>query len=250
MEGQTESPKKPAQPESGSSLLYNLLFNLFLPILILGKGGEWFGWDPKMVLIVALNFPIWYGVKDLVAEKRINWFSVLGLVSVLLKGMIGLLQLSPFWVAVNEAALPLVIGIAVLASSWMRKPFGRTILFQEALFDMPKVRAALQANDKTAEVESYLRVLTRWLAGTFLFSAIMNVIMARIFVKTHPAIDAEKFNTELAAMQGWSYLFISVPAVVVILLLLWVFVGKLSQLTGLTTEEMFVESAKGKNSEK
>jgi len=53
--------------------------------------------------VVALLFPIGYGIWDWSKEKKINIFSALGLISVLLTGGIGLFELPTQWVAIKEA---------------------------------------------------------------------------------------------------------------------------------------------------
>jgi hypothetical protein len=55
---------------------------------------------------------------------------VLGLVSILLTGGIGLLQLDTRWLAVKEAAIPGLIGLAVLMSTRTRYPLVKTAAVQ------------------------------------------------------------------------------------------------------------------------
>ncbi len=52
-----------------------------------------------MALVVALLFPIIYGGMDLVRNKKFNFISALGFISVLLTGGIGLLELDTRWLA-------------------------------------------------------------------------------------------------------------------------------------------------------
>ena len=54
-------------------------------------GRHWLG--PKWGLIVALVFPLGYGVYDFVRRRKTNFISVLGFVSVLLSGGLGLMKL-------------------------------------------------------------------------------------------------------------------------------------------------------------
>src|SRR5690606_30925088 len=95
----------------------NMVVNILIPVVVLKKGAEWLpALPPVGVLGVALLFPVVYFLYDLYQRRKYNFISVLGFVSVLLTGGIGLAQLNPVWVAVKEAAIPAVIGIAVLAS--------------------------------------------------------------------------------------------------------------------------------------
>ena len=47
---------------------------------------------PVWGLIVALAFPVSYGIYDFIARKKTNLFSVLGFVGILLSGVLGLSQ--------------------------------------------------------------------------------------------------------------------------------------------------------------
>lgn len=75
-----------------------------------------------MALVVALLFPVVYGGMDLIRNKKFNFISALGFISVLLTGGIGLLELDTRWLALKEALIPGLIGIAVLGSTFTRYP--------------------------------------------------------------------------------------------------------------------------------
>lgn len=108
--------------------LIDLAVSILLPSLILMKlsGEERLGADGA--LLVALAFPLGWGLWELAKYRKFNWIALLGLISVLLTGGIGLLQLDTQWLAVKEAAVPGIIGIAVLASTRTRYPLIRTLL--------------------------------------------------------------------------------------------------------------------------
>jgi hypothetical protein len=56
-------------------------------------------------------------------------------VSTLLTGGIGLLKLDAQWLAVKEAAIPALIGLAVLGSNWTSGPLIRILVFNPTLFE-------------------------------------------------------------------------------------------------------------------
>src|SRR5690554_5061120 len=92
----------PTSPKR-ESLLANLVLNIAVPTIILSKfsGEEYLG--IKMGIVVALAFPLLYGARDFVVRRKLNVFSALGLVSVLLTGGISLLELDPKYIAIKEA---------------------------------------------------------------------------------------------------------------------------------------------------
>ena len=93
--------------------LLDLLISIVIPSIILMKfsGEDHLGtvWG----LVVALSFPLFYGLYERITQQKFNIISILGLISVLLTGGIGLLKLDPEWLAIKEAAVPLVIGLIV-----------------------------------------------------------------------------------------------------------------------------------------
>jgi intracellular septation protein A len=96
--------------------MIDLLVSIIAPSVILMKfsGDEAFG--ATTALVVALAFPLSWGLYELLKYKKFNFIALLGLISVLLTGGIGLLQLDTQWLAVKEAAIPGLIGIAVLVT--------------------------------------------------------------------------------------------------------------------------------------
>ena len=79
------------------------------------------------------GLPAGLGLWELARYRKFNWIALLGLISVLLTGGIGLLQLDTQWLAIKEAAVPGIIGIAVLASTRTRYPLIRTLLYNPGI---------------------------------------------------------------------------------------------------------------------
>jgi hypothetical protein len=222
----------------------NLGVNILIPVLILKKGADWLpALSPGGVLIVALLFPVAYFVYDLYQRRKYNFISILGFVSVLLTGGIGLLQLNPIWIAVKEAGIPALIGIAVIASLKTRYPLVRTFLYNKEIIEVEKIDAALTERNNHAGFEKLMTTCTWLLAGSFLVSAVLNFILARIIVTTDPAENAVVFNSELGSLAAWSWPVIVIPCMVVMMLALWKLISGIKTLTGLELEEVFRQPA-------
>ena len=105
---------KSQMPEKQESLLLNLLCNIILPTLILTKlsNDDYLG--IKLAIIVALAFPLIYGLHDFITRGKLNFFSGLGILSVSLTGGISLLEMDAIYIAIKEASIPGVLGIATL----------------------------------------------------------------------------------------------------------------------------------------
>ena len=113
----------------------------------------------KTALMLALAFPLGWGSFELIKYRKFNFIALLGLVSVLLTGGIGLLKLDNQWLAIKEAAIPGIIGIAVLVSTRTRFPLIRTMLFNKTVLNVDKIHERLEQAGNTALFE------TRLLAG-------------------------------------------------------------------------------------
>ena len=187
-------------------------------------------------LLLALAFPIGWGAWDLAQRRKLNPFAALGLISILLTGGIGLLQLDTQWLAVKEAAVPGVIGLAVIFSAHTRYPLVRVLLYTPALLDVDRVRERLAARGTEHDFEARLRIATWMLGGTFFFSAAMNYFLAT-WIVVSPA-GSTAFNEELGRMTLLSYPMIALPATVMMMLVLYYLSRVIHEWTGLKMTEL------------
>jgi hypothetical protein len=226
----TESQK----PEN---LLVNLVCNILLPTIVLMKFSteKWLG--PMWGLVVALAFPVTYGVYDRITRRKTNFLSILGLVSVLLSGGMGLAKVGGLGFAIKDAVLPTLIGLAVLFTLRTKRPLVREMFFNESIVDVPRVEAALAANGKQEQFEALLRRASVWLAVTFIASAPVNFALARYILRSPPGTP--EFNAELGKMHWVGPLVIAVPSMVVMMVVFWKLFAGLAELTGLTQDEIF-----------
>lgn len=215
--------------------LIELLITLILPSLILMKlsGPEDLG--TRNALLVALAFPLFWGAWSLMRERKVNLLAVLGLCSVLLTGGIGVLQLDAQWLAVKEAAIPGLIGLAVFVSAFTSKPLVRVLLLSPALLNVERIQENLQQRGNTLAFETRLRSATWMLGGSFLFSSVMNYFLAA-WVVTSPA-GTQAFNEELGRMNLLSYPVIALPSMLIMLALFYYLARSLNQLAGLKLTE-------------
>ena len=242
-EQQPSSLKKSAPPKRENTFL-NLGFNILLPIVILDKGKKWFGGylEPYFdnvsigVLLIAIAFPVGYFIYDYFKRAKYNIFSILGLVSVLLTGGIGILSIPTGWFAVKEAAIPLVLGIAVVVSLKTPYPLIRTLLYNPEIMHVERVQTALREHKAEADFEELLKTCTWLLAGSFLLSAILNYILAKWIVVSPSGTDA--FNAEVSKMMRWSWLVIAVPSMAIMMVALFKLMSGIKRMTGLELEQV------------
>ncbi len=239
-------PTAPAAlPEKQENILLNLLCNVALPSFILIKfsgpakilGMQSPGLGPVWALLAALAFPVGYGAYDLVVRRKWNFFSVVGFISTLLTGGLGLFEVAAVWIAVKEAAVPLIFGVAVLGSQWTATPLVRTLLYSDKIIDTARVAAALAARGTQAAFDRLLAQATWMLAGSFFLSATTNFVLARVVLKSPP--DTVEFKAEMGRMLALSWPVNVLPSIVVTLGALWYLLAGIKRLTGLSLDDVF-----------
>lgn len=216
----------------------DLIISIVLPSIILMKfsGEEQLG--PTWALIVALSFPVCYGLYELIFNGKRNLMAVLGVISVLLTGGIGLLKIDAQWLAVKEAAIPLCIGIGVLIANKLGYPLVKKLLFNPAIMKVDKIDEELEKRNNKQVFESRLDRANTLLAGTFLFSAVMNYFLAKFIVRSESGSSA--FNEELGRMTLLSYPVIAIPSMLMMMAIFWFIWRTINRLTELSLEEIMV----------
>ena len=224
------------QTDKKPNPLLEIAITIIVPALILNylSGKDRLG--TTGALLFALALPLGWGILDGIRRRKLNWLAALGVVSTLLTGSIGLLELDAFWLAVKEAAVPSLIGAVIFGSAWTKTPLIRLLVFNATLFDVDKVHKALEERDATQAFEQRLRIGTVLLAGTFFFSAVANFVLAR-WVVTSPA-GTEAFNHELGRLTALSYPIIAVPSMIMMMALMFWLARGAKALTGLDLNDM------------
>lgn len=228
---------RPRSPAKRENMLVNLAFNILVPSLILAKlsGPEWLG--PQLALVVALAFPLGYGIWDFAQRRTANFVSILGFVSTLATGGLGLMAVDGIWFAVKEATVPALIGLVLWASMGSKRPLVRQFLFNEQVIDVERVDAELAARNNQQAFEQLLRSASYLLVASFAFSAVLNFVLAR-WLLVSPA-GSEAFNAELAQMNLLSWPIIALPSMAISMFALWRLIKGVSSLSGLPLEQIF-----------
>ena len=239
------------------NMLLNLGFNLLLPIVILRKGDEWLG-KPlanitdsapesavvgSIILLLAISFPVSYGILDLIRRRKWNFFSILGAISALLTGGIGLLPgANVLMFAIKESALPAILGVITIITLKTKKPLVRLFLYNPEIIKVALVDKKLMELGTKSHFDRLL-VKCTWLIGlSFAVSAILNFILSRMIVVTEPSLDKIAFNDEVGQMMGWSLPVISIPCMIVSGYAFWLLIKGIKQFTGLSMEEVMAQA--------
>jgi hypothetical protein len=229
-------PTPPAPRPKAENLFLNLICNVALPTAIMSWGSGERALGPRWGLIVALLFPLGYGIHDFIQRRRFNFISGIGFVSVLITGGFGLMKLDGFWFAVKDGALPVLIGVAVLASIRAKEPLIHEILYNPQLIDVERIDAALTQRGTQAGFTQLMRTSSYLIAAAMFVSAALNYGFARAIITSPPGTEA--FNKELAKMHWVSLLGLSIPTMAMMFYALWRLLKGIGELSGLTLDEI------------
>ncbi len=229
-------PTHPAPAPKAENLFLNLAFNLVAPTAIMSLASGEHALGPKWGLLVALLFPLGYGIYDFAQRRRLNFISAIGFVSVLITGGFGLMKLDGFWFAVKDGAIPALIGVAVLASLRAKEPLVHEILYNPQMIDVERVDRALTERNAHEGFTALMRKSSYLIAAAMLVSAALNYGFARWIIVSPP--DTEAFNKELGRMHWVSMLGLSIPTIAMMMYALWQLLKGLEGLSGLTLDEI------------
>ena len=245
--------------------LANILINVIIPVLILsylskdpviqaklGKTAHLWHLGPLKALALALLLPLGYGSWHYLKTRKGNLFSALGLVSVLLSGGLTLYlwnqngTVKPhagFLFGIKEASIPLMLGIAILTSYRSPSPLIRVFLYNDTIFDIPKIETRVAELAAQGEYDRLLFAATKLFAASFFLSALMNLGLAQWFFRGFDAaaIDAlEQYNEIIARVIGWAFAVIGVPIVIFLFFTLRRLLKGLEALTGMNEDELML----------
>ncbi len=231
------SPTTPSAAPKPENIWLNLLCNVILPGFFLSQLSKPDRLGPVWGLVVSLSLPLGYGVWDLATRRKFNIFSVLGFVSTLATGVLGLLKTDAYWVAIKEAAIPLLLGLAIPLSLRTPQPLVKTLLFNDQVLDTHRIEQALAERNMAAPFELLLARSSWILAASFLISAVLNFSLARWLLTAGPG--SPEFNAQLGKMSWLSWPVIVVPTFGMMLFALFRLMRGVEHLSGLKPEEIF-----------
>lgn len=233
----SNAPTMAKKPVSTESPLAVLLFNIVIPAIILYRFSKPNYLGPTNALVVALIFPLGFGLYDFAMRRKANPISLLGFLSILATGSIGVFHLDGSWFAIKEAAIPTMMGLAVVISLRTKSPLIKTMLYNDRIIDVVKVDQELTARDNTAAFNLLLVRVTWLLGASFLLSAALNFLLATYLVKS-PAGTPE-FNEQLGKMTALSYPIIVIPCMLMTMGALYWLLSGIKKLTGLDLDTIF-----------
>jgi hypothetical protein len=247
-QGQPDTQARP-QAQKPENPWINILFNILIPVFILNQLTRRLDENgPLIALLVALAFPLGYGIYDYLTRKKKNWLSLLGIVNVGFTGGMGLFQLEGIWFAIKEATFPALIGIAVYVSAFTRNPLMKLMAVDTGALDMQRISLRLTELGKEGAFFAHLRKSTKLMAVSFAISSFLNFVIAiRVFTQIDTALpELERqaiLNEQIADMTWLGFAFIALPLMVFTFAVMWYLIAGIKRLTGLSLEEIMMIEA-------
>lgn len=224
--------------------LISLIFSIIIPAIILSKFSSPDRLGVLPGFLIALAFPISFAIYNFIVTKKAGFIAILGFVSIFLTGIIGVFKFPSEWIAIKEASVPLLIGLAIIIS--LKTPFSlvKKFLYNDELLDIENIEHLLAENNNKEKLEKSLVKATFMLAGSFLISAILNFTLAKVLIQS-PSGTAQ-FNEELGKMTALSYPVIALPCTIIMFFAFWYIFSSLKKLTGLKMEDLLSETLRNK----
>ncbi len=213
---------------------FNLLLNVVLPSFILIKFSKPEFLGPFWGLIIALAFPICYGIYDWFARKDFNVISLFGFISVLLTGGISLMELDSFWIIVKETSIPLLIALFILIFREKAEKFIAKMFLE--ILDEEKIEEKLSKKDKKIFLKKSFSKTTKYVVFTFLLSAFLNFTLAYVLINSEPG--TVEYNAEIGKMTALSFPLIALPSTAVLIFVIFRLINNVKKKTGLNLEEI------------
>ncbi len=146
---------------------------------------------PDKALIIALALPVCYGIWFFWRHRKLNFFSVIGLISVLLTGGLTLYlwqedgsvrENAPTLFGIKEGSIPLILGLAIFGSHWTKTPLLNTFLYSPQIFDIGKIERVVEERNENEGYTKLLFTCTIFFSASFLVSTIANFFLAQHFL--------------------------------------------------------------------
>lgn len=232
-----DAPSTPSKPQENP--LANIMINVLLPVVVLNFLSKENRLGPVWALIVAVSLPLGYGIWFAATRRKANFFSILGLVSILLTGVLGLYRTKAIWFAFKEALVPTIFGLAILGSHWTKKPLINVFLLSPELFDLNRIRKRVVERGQEVAYRMMEFQGTLMLAGSMFVSAVANYFLAMHFLsgKEH---DLVLYNEAIGKLTGWGFAVIGIPMLVVMVFTLMMILKRIKNITGLEQDDIFL----------
>lgn len=212
----------------------NILVNIAIPVVVLLTLSAPDRLGALPALLVAIGIPAIWGMIGLFRTRKLETSAVLGIVSVLATGVIGVFELSTRLFAVKEAAIPIVFAVLLVASNATKFPI--VTLLADMVQRRERVLAEVDRLGKQAQYRKHIETSGVIWAVIMTVSGVLKFLLASWLV-TSPA-GSEAFNRELASYELWQLPTTFTLSGILILSLIWYLASGTASIINMSPEEV------------
>lgn len=257
------SDQSPAKSRPSASWV-GIFMNVLVPVLLLEycsegsinplirmQGQRIWEIGPLWAMLIALAFPIVYGIHSRIRQGKFDLMSAVGMAGVILTGVISLFVISPSGVVhqstpwlfgIKEALIPLFLAVAVLVSSRTNAPLLRVFIYTEDMFNIRRIEGEVHVRGNEIAYDALMVRITWILAGAFLFSSLANFTVSFGFMSPVVLLPVAEqqvaYNVAIGRITWWGFLIIGVPLLVALGIIIVHLIGGLERLTGLERKNL------------
>lgn len=177
----------------------NIFVNIVIPVVVLLTLSAPSRLGAIPALLVAIGIPAVWGIIGLIRTRKLEASAILGVVSVLATGVIGVFELSTRLFAFKEAAIPLGFAALLLISNTTRFPI--VTLLADMVQRRERVLTSVETLGKQQQYHQHLVKSGAIWAGIMALSGVIKFTLASWLVRS-PA-GTEAFNHDLARYELW-----------------------------------------------
>ncbi len=208
--------------------LFSASVNVIIPSLIMSFMSDENLLGPHYAFLIALLLPLSYGIYYLSVEKRYSVFSIIGLISILLTGGFGFMELSHGWMISKETAIPAVIGVVILLTGYMKRPFISVIL--DEVLDMESVKKDYKKKGKEKMLSRHIDQANTLFSIIFFIGAILNLVLSLTLLASDPGTP--EYASEVGRLAALSFPAIVLPIIILLTIVFAILAGNIEKSTG------------------
>ena len=217
--------------------IMELVLTIVLPSLVLDHLSKPESLGPFWALVVSLLFPIGFGIWCLWKKTGWNVFSVLGFVTILLSGGLGLLKLDAVWFGLKESAMPVMLGLAFPLSHRFGKPLINALLIQPHILNVKALNAAITDPPRRSAFDSALFRASCGMGFGMAGSAVANFFLA-LWLLGGKEPGSEAFVKGIAKLNWMGLLVIGIPMTAVMMFVFFWLIRQIQRITGLERDDL------------
>jgi hypothetical protein len=217
--------------------LLELVFTLVLPSIALDRFSKPESLGPFWALVAGLAFPVAFGAWCFFTKRGWNVFSVIGLVTILLSGGLGLLKLDAFWIGMKESLIATAVGVSFPLSHYFGRPLMHSLVMQPQLLNVKVLQESLADAPRRAAFDRALFRASCMMGLSMVGSAVANFLLA-VWILGDKEPGSEAFVKGLGRLNWVSTVVLGVPMMAVMLVVFIWLLRQIQRITGLERDDL------------